>query len=102
MTPLAVIQSGANDAAHATLWVVLVALTGLVASFASVWRSFVIPKEYATRRDVKALEDSFEKHLDHHREDDKIHAAKLEAIQNALAGIRVDIAHLRAEVANKG
>jgi len=45
MTPLAVIQSGVNDAAHATLWVVLVALTGLVASFASVWRSFVIPKE---------------------------------------------------------
>ena len=106
MVPVATLLQSADHAVtsanHAILWVVLFALVNLAASFASIWRSFVHPKEYATLRELHKLEARFEKHIEDQREEEKSITAKLESIRADVMGkldeVRQDVTKLHIEL----
>lgn len=95
-------QAAQGDATNSILWVGLVAFVSLAASVAGIWRAFFIPKEYATLRQLVALEARFDKHLDQEREDAKAFDAKFAEFQREvfrkLDGVKDDVNALRVEL----
>ncbi len=97
-----VAQAADNAAMSAATWCVLIALVSLAGSLASIWRAFVTPKEYATLRQLIALENRFDKHLEQERQDAKDFDARFERFQSEVLGklddVKQDIADLRVEL----
>lgn len=81
-----------DSSTHATLWVVLVALVSLAGTLASIWRSFVTPKEYATLRYVKELETRLDKRWDERRGEYKELLTKIDVLSGHIADLRVEMA----------
>ena len=98
MLPAAVMEQAAQgDAANAILWMVLTAFLSLGAAAASIWRSFVTPKEHATLRNLKELEERVEKHLANQREDYARVRDRMESREKEIADLRVALASSRVE-----